>query len=339
MRRITLAAVCALALTLPAIAETPNTALPVGASPDGTETVRVEQQGAPVKLLVSQMGAGKIVGPASSTDTDLVSFSGTTGLLAQDSGIASTNVATLSGPQTFSGVKSFPATGIKVAGAGAGVVTLAYANSALNPTFTFPALTGTALVSGTTGNQTLGASSNGTVSPFSVTNTNAGSSAAVVLGFANNTSSTEATFTLNGGANSSGNGANSLTLAAAGGFFLPSVTNMPALTASLPIFTDASKNFTNTAPAGYSAVLSGTTASIGGGALIPGACVAGTATVTGATTSMASVASPAADPDSTLSTGIAIYSFVSSSNTVTVRICAIVAVTPTAVAYNVRVLQ
>lgn len=89
----------------------------------------------------------------------------------------------------------------------------------------------------------------------------------------------------------------------------------------------------------FSATLSGTTASIGGSPLLAGACAAGTATVTGATSAMVASASPSSDPDSTLSTGIAIYAFVSSTNTVTVRVCAIVAVTPTATTYNVRVLQ
>lgn len=112
-----------------------------------------------------------------------------------------------------------------------------------------------------------------------------------------------------------------------------------ALTASLPVFTDASKNLTSTAPAGYSAVLSGTTAAIGGSALLAGACAAGTVTVTGAASSMVATASPSADPDSTLATGVAIYAFVSAANTVAVRVCAIVAVTPAAVTYNVRVLQ
>ncbi len=112
-----------------------------------------------------------------------------------------------------------------------------------------------------------------------------------------------------------------------------------SLSPSLPVYTNASRQLTSTAPAGYSAVLSGTTAAIGGGALTPGSCVAGTVTVTGATSAMVATASPSTDPDSTLSTGVAIYSFVSATNTVTVRICAIVAVTPTAVTYNVRVLQ
>jgi hypothetical protein len=84
--------------------------------------------------------------------------------------------------------------------------------------------------------------------------------------------------------------------------------------------------------------LVGTSASIGGSALAAGACSAGTATVTGAAAGMASIATPNADPDSTLTTGIAIYSFISASNTVTIRVCAIVAVTPTATTYNVRVI-
>lgn len=85
--------------------------------------------------------------------------------------------------------------------------------------------------------------------------------------------------------------------------------------------------------------LSGTTSAIGGSPLLAGACAAGTVTVTGATSSMVATTSPAADPDSVLSTGIAIYAFVSSADTVTVRVCAIVAVTPAAVAYNVRIIQ
>lgn len=85
--------------------------------------------------------------------------------------------------------------------------------------------------------------------------------------------------------------------------------------------------------------LAGTTGSIGGGALLAGACASGTATVTGATSSMAVAVSPNGDPDSNLATGIAFYAFVSATNTVTVRVCAIVAVTPTARTYNVRVLQ
>lgn len=121
--------------------------------------------------------------------------------------------------------------------------------------------------------------------------------------------------------------------------FLSGNVNVAALNASSPVYSDASKNLTSTAPAGYAAVLSGTTAAIGGSPLLAGACAAGTVTVTGATSAMVANVSPSADPDSTLTTGIAIYAFVSSANTVTVRVCAIVAVTPAAVTYNVRILQ
>lgn len=83
-------------------------------------------------------------------------------------------------------------------------------------------------------------------------------------------------------------------------------------------------------------VLTGTTGSIGGGALTSGTCATGTATVTGATNAMSITATPATTP------GAAFYQsppYVSSSNTVTVSICAVVAGTPTATTYNVRVLQ
>jgi hypothetical protein len=83
------------------------------------------------------------------------------------------------------------------------------------------------------------------------------------------------------------------------------------------------------------AVLSGTTASIGGGALLAGGCSTGTVTVTGATTSMAVVASPTTSPGA----GAYWQAYVSSANTVTVGVCATIALTPTASTYNVRVLQ
>lgn len=83
------------------------------------------------------------------------------------------------------------------------------------------------------------------------------------------------------------------------------------------------------------APLSGTTGSIGGGALLAGACTSGTATVTGATTAMAISVTPVAYPGD----GTDWKAYVSSSNTVTVKVCGLVAVTPSATTYNVRVLQ
>ncbi len=81
--------------------------------------------------------------------------------------------------------------------------------------------------------------------------------------------------------------------------------------------------------------LTGATGSIGGSALAAGACTSGTATVSGAATSMAAAASPNTYPGD----GIIWDGQITSANTVTVKVCAIVALTPTASTYNVRVLQ
>ena len=80
--------------------------------------------------------------------------------------------------------------------------------------------------------------------------------------------------------------------------------------------------------------LSGTSSSLGGGALLAGACSTTTVSVTGATTSMAVQVTPSANPG----VGSVWYGYVSSSNTVTVAVCGIVALTPSAVTYNVRVI-
>lgn len=92
-----------------------------------------------------------------------------------------------------------------------------------------------------------------------------------------------------------------------------------------------------TAPAGLASVpLRGTTASIGGGSLGAGACVTGTATVTGVTSAMAVHASPVSAPQPDTSHGVSVVAYMSGSNTVTVVVCAIIAsTTPNAVAYNV----
>ena len=97
--------------------------------------------------------------------------------------------------------------------------------------------------------------------------------------------------------------------------------------------------FSNSSPSSSFVVaptpLTGTTGSIGGSALAAGACATGTVTITGATTSMVANASPVTYPGD----GNTWESYVSSSGTVTVKVCAIVAGTPTASAYNVRVIQ
>lgn len=84
--------------------------------------------------------------------------------------------------------------------------------------------------------------------------------------------------------------------------------------------------------------LSGTTGSIGGGLLSAGSCATGTATVSGATTSMVAVAQPS-DGTNIQGVGVNVSAVVTSSNTVTVSVCALLIVTPAAKTYNVRVLQ
>jgi hypothetical protein len=82
-------------------------------------------------------------------------------------------------------------------------------------------------------------------------------------------------------------------------------------------------------------VLSATTASIGGGALVAGACASTATTVTGAAVGMVANATPNTYPgDSSFW-----KAYVSGANTVTTLICEAVAGTPTASTYNLRVLQ
>lgn len=82
-------------------------------------------------------------------------------------------------------------------------------------------------------------------------------------------------------------------------------------------------------------VLAGTTGSIGGGALTVGTCTSGTVAVANSTTAMAVAASPVSYPGD----GIYWVGYVSAAGTVTVKVCATASITPTASAYNVRVLQ
>jgi hypothetical protein len=81
--------------------------------------------------------------------------------------------------------------------------------------------------------------------------------------------------------------------------------------------------------------LTGTSASLGGSALLAGACSTNATTVTGATVGMAVVATPSTFPGA----GANWEAYVSAANTVTTAICAVVALTPTASVYNLRVLQ
>lgn len=83
------------------------------------------------------------------------------------------------------------------------------------------------------------------------------------------------------------------------------------------------------------ATLTTATASIGGSLLSAATCTSGTATVAGATTSMVAIASPVTYPGD----GIQWQAYVSSANTVTVKVCALALLTPGATVYNVRVIQ
>lgn len=82
--------------------------------------------------------------------------------------------------------------------------------------------------------------------------------------------------------------------------------------------------------------LVGTTGSLGGGLLAAGGCTTTTVNVTGATTDMAVVVSPAGgvNPGS----GAQFQGRVSSAGVVTVTLCALVLLTPPATTYNVRVI-
>lgn len=80
--------------------------------------------------------------------------------------------------------------------------------------------------------------------------------------------------------------------------------------------------------------LTGTTGTITPGLLAAGACGSGTATVTGVTTAMGIVATPVTYPGD----GNFWLAYRTNTDEVTVKVCAAVAGTPTATAFNVRVL-
>jgi hypothetical protein len=125
-------------------------------------------------------------------------------------------------------------------------------------------------------------------------------------------------------------------------FTVPITTNSvisSTLTSGAPFSVMSTTPVTNlVSQSAQGLVLSGTTLAIGGSSLNPGYCTSGTATVTGATTSMVAIASPTADPLATgTPNGLAIWAYVSAVNTVTVEVCAIVMTTPVSTTYNVRV--
>lgn len=82
--------------------------------------------------------------------------------------------------------------------------------------------------------------------------------------------------------------------------------------------------------------LSGTTGSIGGSLLLVGASASGTATVSGAAVGMPCVATPS-DGTNIAGVGGDIICTVTSANTATVNVVAIISLTPASKTYNVRV--
>ena len=90
-------------------------------------------------------------------------------------------------------------------------------------------------------------------------------------------------------------------------------------------------------PMGAPAPLTGTTGSIGGGALLAGATTSGTATITGATVGMACIAQ-ASDGTNVVALGAQVECTVTAANTVTVNVSALIALTPPAKTYTIRVI-
>lgn len=101
-------------------------------------------------------------------------------------------------------------------------------------------------------------------------------------------------------------------------------------TPSTGAFTTLTVNGTQIKPA-----LSGTTGAIGGGLLSAATCTSGTANVPGASVGMVTAATPNTYPGD----GAQFQSYVSSANTVTVKVCALLLLTPVSTTYNVRVIQ
>jgi len=94
-------------------------------------------------------------------------------------------------------------------------------------------------------------------------------------------------------------------------------------------------NSSNTSNLNTSPILTGTTGTITPGVLLAGACGSGTATVTGVTTGMSITVTPVSYPGD----GVTWFGYRSGTDQVTVKVCAIVGLTPSATAYNVRVAQ
>lgn len=96
-------------------------------------------------------------------------------------------------------------------------------------------------------------------------------------------------------------------------------------------------SWTSVVAAVNSMPLIGVTPSLGGSLLAAGACSTATTTITGATTTMVADATPASATN--IGDGAFWKAYVSATNVVTVKVCQAILGTPTAVTYNVRVIQ
>ena len=88
---------------------------------------------------------------------------------------------------------------------------------------------------------------------------------------------------------------------------------------------------------GLGQVLQGTSSSVGGSLLTVGVPVTSTITITGAATGMGCIAAPS--NGNSLLSGTMVDCYVSSANTITLRLIGFSAVTPSAQTYTVRILQ
>ncbi len=126
------------------------------------------------------------------------------------------------------------------------------------------------------------------------------------------------------------------TVASAGG---KTITLGGAFTTSgasaLTLTTTGTTNVTLPTSGTIPTVLSATSASIGGGALLAGACASTATTVAGVTTGMVAVSNPTTYPGD----GSEWFSYVSNTNEVTTKVCAIIALTPGSSSYKIRVFN
>ena len=124
-------------------------------------------------------------------------------------------------------------------------------------------------------------------------------------------------------------------------FFSASETTAPTGIASVDeLYADLSahewkKIENNGTPFNVAGTLSATTGSVGGSPLTAGHCASGTVPVAGATTTMTVSTSPNTYPGD----GFIPWAYVSANGTVTVKVCATAAGTPSSSTYQVRVIQ